>query len=826
MPAIDSHPPGLMLRRALRVALSSHVLNGLSVGLGLLIIAIGVAFAIDPQAAAGAAVGVIIATPPDLPWSRRGKFRQMLPAPLLALPLYVAVQLLHGSHLELGLLIVPATFMAFSLMAWGKRGMPIAIAVMLAMVFAMALPAPTDRIEIVERSWQFLLGAALYVLYATGVNLLLNGRYRALAVADLLASVARLLRLEARQFVPPSDMLDRRELAPSLMGALLAAQAALADQLQATRDLVLESPRSARRQRLAGMLVAVLEIRDHLLASEIDLETLRTDQANAPALATMQQVFLELADQIDRIGDSLLLGTRPRAMVDRRPLLAELRRRADGLIAVTRADPRSEALIRGMANRLGHLNDEVLGMTRLATGEAQPNLELVRASWRLFVSPTDWSWRPFLTLWHWDAPPLRHAIRASLAIGTGYVVGLALPWASHAYWILLTIVLVLRGSLAQTIERRNSRVAGTLAGCAIAMVLLSAEPPAWEMLIVITISQAIAHAFAIRRYLITAVAATVLGLLQIHMLQGGDLPAFAMLERIADTVIGAGVAWIFSYVLPSWERNQIPALIRRTVNSQATHARMALALGQFKAVDSGPELAWRLARREAFDALSALVQATQRSLAEPRAVRPPLTELEQLQARSYQFLAQLSGIKGLLVLRREQLDPVRITPELAVAIRHIDHALAPGPTRGAGSTAPGGVTAAPDTSSTRVVAATVGGEAALPPPPPAEHDDDSPAARDGFVPGIAPDDGLPAVTQPPPRVDPLAPGRTGLLVALPDPLQADILPWLQLRLDQACALADQLGQAAAGAQMAVAASQAAHDRNRLAAAQKAGAAAR
>ena len=58
-----------------------------------------------------------------------------------------------------------------------------------------------------------------------------------------------------------------------------------------------------------------------------------------------------------------------------------------------------------------------------------------------------------------------------------------MPWGSHDYWILLTIVVVLRGSLSQTLERRNSRVAGTLLGCVLAVALLSAHPTPLALLV-------------------------------------------------------------------------------------------------------------------------------------------------------------------------------------------------------------------------------------------------------------------------------------------------------------------------------------------------------
>ena len=150
MPFIPSATPGL--RRALRVALSHYVLNGISVALGLLVISAAVYGWLGAFAASVAAVGVIVSGPPDVPAPRRGKFWHMLPAPLLGTPLFFTVQYLHHDPLALGLLLVPATFFIFLVMAWGKRGAPVAIALVFAVVFSsppaataapMALTAPS-----------------------------------------------------------------------------------------------------------------------------------------------------------------------------------------------------------------------------------------------------------------------------------------------------------------------------------------------------------------------------------------------------------------------------------------------------------------------------------------------------------------------------------------------------------------------------------------------------------------------------------------------------------------------------------------------------------
>lgn len=666
----------------MRVALSFYITNGLSVAMGLFLISGGVHLVMGALASSTAAVGVLVASPPDQYGPRRGKFWQMLPAPLIGLPLFFAVQLLHARSLHVGLLMVPATFLAFLAMAWGKRGIPIAISVMFSMIFSMAAPTPNGMAEAIERTLHFGLGAGLYVIYATLANLVLNARYRVQVIADVLLSLAALMRTQAQQFLPKNDLGDVREVSPSLMGQLLRQQAALADQLQSTRDIVLESPRTPRRQRLAGMLLTVLEMRDQLLASELDLDALRSLADHAPALIEMQHTLQSLADDLVAMADALLLGRTPAAVVDRRAQLTALYLQDNNAQPYRQAGPTPEMLARGLASRIGHINDEVLRLTAIARGELAPDLAVVRANWQMFVSPTAWSWRPFLTLWSWDAPPLRHAIRAALAIATGYTIAVVLPWGSHDYWILLTIVVVLRGSLSQTLERRNSRVAGTLLGCVCAVALLSAHPSAIVLLASITLAQAVAHGFAVRRYLITAVAATVLGLVQAHMLNIGVGPTFALLERVADTLIGASVAWAFCYVLPSWERNLLPALVARTLAAQARHARLALGLGQLRAIATSPELEWRLARREAFDSLSALVQATQRSLSEPRAVQPPLEPLEHLQAHSYQLLAQLSAVKSMLVLRRDRLTPAEIEGPLARTAERIEGLIGTTPTTG------------------------------------------------------------------------------------------------------------------------------------------------
>src|SRR3569833_3206720 len=102
------------------------------------------------------------------------------------------------------------------------------------------------------------------------MNAALNRRYRVLVLVDALLLVARLMRTQARQFRAQGGD-------AAFLAGLIKLQAGLADQLQASRNLLLESPRTQRRQRLAAMLLQVLDMRDHLAACSLDFDTLRRE---------------------------------------------------------------------------------------------------------------------------------------------------------------------------------------------------------------------------------------------------------------------------------------------------------------------------------------------------------------------------------------------------------------------------------------------------------------------------------------------------------------------------------------------------------------------
>ena len=302
-----------------------------------------------------------------------------------------------------------------------------------------------------------------------------------------------------------------------------------------------------------------------------------------------------------------------------------------------------------LSDRLHKLGAEVARIHALLRGATETS-PLTRDELRRFVAPEGFPLQALRAHRSGQSPVLRHALRSALALGSAYFIALALPWSSHPHWLVLSVAVVLRGNLEQTLSRRNARVLGTLLGCAVVVALSWGLAAAWLQLAFL-IAVAVAHAFVLQRYWLTATAATVMALLQSHSVD--PAAGFAIGERVADTLLGALLAWGFSYVLPSWERRQLPQAISTVLKALADYAGLALSLNVVGAIDA---VELRFARRRAYDALGALAAAIQRSAAEPKAVQLPVQELAVLLDHGQRLMAHLSMVRLTLATHRTDLS--------------------------------------------------------------------------------------------------------------------------------------------------------------------------
>jgi uncharacterized membrane protein YccC len=223
---------------------------------------------------------------------------------------------------------------------------------------------------------------------------------------------------------------------------------------------------------------------------------------------------------------------------------------------------------------------------------------------------------------------------------------LVFPRFAHANWILLTIALIMRANYSVTSQRRWDRVTGTLIGCAIAVALIYTFP-APAALAAIVVAVGVSHAYGAVKYRITAIAASVSSLLLLHFSAPLDHPQF--FERIVDTLIGAALSWAFSFLLPYWEKSDLPRIVRGLLTADSGFADAALRL-------SCPSQRYRLARKKALDAVAQLSGAIRRLADEPNIHRRVLAALTELLGANYLLASDLASLPVLVKLRGKDLE--------------------------------------------------------------------------------------------------------------------------------------------------------------------------
>lgn len=643
--------------------LPAHAVNGATVSVGIGLVQLVSSQLASPAFAQAASTGAVLASLPHLTGRALPTLRRTLVGGLLAALTGVATIATAGHTCWRTLAIASFSFLALLGMAWGARAASMVFSVILGLIFSLAQPRVQAPFSLAFGSAS---GVAMYASFAFVSAKLLEPCYRRLAVFDCLDAAASVLRSRAR-VVGQAQLGDEGELETEARFGQVKEELRLAHALQNARDLVhpaLTAPGAA----LEGALLArIAELREIVLTARLDLELLGDDHAARFVRARLALGLRLLADGLSKLAQVQQGGRNHR--LARGSLQLELPDLLEATRLVEADDPRIR-LLPVVAARLRYLREEVEAIAALLRGDAERSSLTDEPLGRHVADDDTWPLRALGSHLHLASPVFRHALRSSLAFAGVYALATALPWTTRPYWMLLSVAVVLRGTLDDTLSRRNARVLGTAIGCvAVAVLVPLAAEPALRLTFVASVG--VAHAFVNVRYLLTAISATVMALLQAHFTAQRALP---LVERLLDTVIGALFAWAFSYVLPSWERRTLPAAVERALEALRAYSSSALELHAARGEQ-------RLARQRAYDALEVVAAALRRSAAEPARVRPPVKDLVVALDHAQRLMAHLSSLRSLLQRRAQRLPTADANDALAEARRAVDESLAGEPPR-------------------------------------------------------------------------------------------------------------------------------------------------
>ena len=604
------------------------------------------------------------------PWQHRGK--EMLGGALLS-TLTVMITGLATSHpVLIWLTVIGLTFFFSMFSVYGKKGGLIGFACLLLMTVTMHSPISTEEVWV--QSLFSLGGGLFYTLFSYGLSRMLDLREQEQALSVALFATADYVACRGRMYDTDNDL-------DQCYRNLIFKQADMIDKHQAARDMVLRGMRDSRsiqdprRVMIWNLFIDMLGILDTLVATHTDYALLRQKLDGADAMVFMRDAIYKMSLDLERIA---LAVSRERTVKSINSTKAELRAlefeieqyRAQGFetrepdtfllcVQILRRLRNSSRIIERMA--------EHTRASPIAQPLASSNLDHSLSD---FLSRQQFRLGMFTSNLRLDSPTCRYSLRVTVAVAIAMTLGTTVPGlADHGYWIVLTILVIMKPGFALTRQRNAWRLTGTLIGCVIALLILHATQNQTILLAALGASTIIGASLMLLNFLVASVFNTVAVLIAFDFIE--PMSTTVVWERAIDTLIGSAISFACSFLLPSWESRFMTSLARAAVS-----ANRQFLLAQLRVVDAlsshshqidhpsvqQAETAFRLARKNVHIAFSNFAQAFYRMMLEPQTRQANVAEYNNLLIQNHMMASQIAGLMPLLQ-NMQQVPPV-VTSQL------------------------------------------------------------------------------------------------------------------------------------------------------------------
>lgn len=212
----------------------------------------------------------------------------------------------------------------------------------------------------------------------------------------------------------------------------------------------------------------------------------------------------------------------------------------------------------------------------------------------------------------------RHALRLALIVTIAQLVAFLLP-IPRGYWITLTALVALKPNFGGTSQSTGQRVMGTIIGgmIGILLVVLIHNSIVTASLILLLMFTAMSVRSLSYSLFITLLTPAIILLLSV--IGSGNWEIGVL--RIVDSLIGGTLALLGSYLLfPSWERQQLPAQLEKTIRANLAYFQQAIAIYLSREYETFQPSLNQLRHQAALENANAEA-AAQRLFSEPRHVQ-------------------------------------------------------------------------------------------------------------------------------------------------------------------------------------------------------------
>ena len=580
--------------------------DGVRITLEIIIPSIVFSYLGDLETGLALSLGALCVSISDGPGPVRHKRNGMFFCNILVFISAYLTGIFNGNPFSLGILIFVAAFFFTMFSVFGSRATSVGFGALLIMILQMSKQVPSAGV--LHESVFILLGGIWYMAVALVFYYFTPYRAGQRSLGNCIRETANYLRIKAAIYDSSTDLNKDYY-------KLLDQQVVVNDLQNATRELLFKNRELSKESTRTGRLlvltfVDVVDLFEHIMASWYDYDLLRQKFGNTGILEEISFIVKDIADELSGIGEATQAKSSYKKQFDLINSLNLLKEKIDAL-----SDKGSTLILKKILvniRTLGEKVDDILkyfNRTAPGKGKIRTDKEYAR-----FVSHSTINWEVFKNNLTFESSSFRHALRVAITCITGFFISKLFLHGHHSYWIVMTIIIIMKPAFSLTKQKNADRLLGTIAGGIIGLLLLFFIHDKDVLFALLVFCMVGTYTFKTSNYIVMVIFLTPYVLILFHFLGLGALNVAS--ERLMDTAIGSALSALGSYFLfPEWESGQLKTYMAAVLKANRNYLQK---LNELLKGNKIPTLDYNIVRKELFVTTANLSSALHRMLSEPK----------------------------------------------------------------------------------------------------------------------------------------------------------------------------------------------------------------
>ena len=592
---------------------SSNFDRGIRLGVAILVPIVALYTVGYLEYAPAVVVGAFLNAPGDIPGSVKRKINAILIGIGLTMIITAIILFLKPFFIILLIALAIISFFVSLIAVYGFRASLVSFSGLLAMVLAFAIQKETPQAILIQVALMGI-GGLWYLLVSFLFQKLAPEKDQNQLLSNTLNLLGEYLKLRGKLLTKVKKRDDYLKQAFALQHQINETHETLREALLLERR---RTGRSHYEEKQLLIFLSSINIFELIEAKHLDYDMI-------DGIFGKHKQFLKASKNLNKImGNHLIRLSELLIQKDKIPskdkLLNALSKAnttiTDYLDSVQLPDAREGALVlKNLYDYQEQLIQEIRSIRRvMANVKDASKMSLKRQDTSQFLTLQEYRLNVITQNLSLSSTMFRHSMRFTIAILFAYLLGIFFN-IQNTYWILLTIVVIMRPSYGLTKDRSVDRIVGTLIGAVIAIgiVLLTQNTIVYSVLAFVSLILAFS---LIQQNYKSAAALITISIIFVYSFLNPN--AFEVIQyRVIDTVIGATVAVVANYIiLPSWEADSLKAILSDAIHKNKLYVFAVQDLYHNK---NEKKLAYNIARKEAFLAIGNLNASFQRLTQDPK----------------------------------------------------------------------------------------------------------------------------------------------------------------------------------------------------------------